>query len=642
MKNKILVGAGLSACALAWAAKDPVIMTVNGIDVPRSEFEYLYHKNSQQQLAPQPLDEYVEMFKVYKLKVAEARALGIDTTAKFKKEMAQYRAELAQPYLTDSLFIDRLMQEAVERSAGEVETSHILLFKSRSEAENMATRQRLDSIRNEILAGADFGDMAVKYSEDKSAKNNRGNLGWLVANRFPYTFELTAYSTPEGEISEVFETPVGYHIIKTGARRPAKGKVQASHIMKMSRPNSTPEQEARTKQQIDSIYQIVKADPSRFAEIAKSASDDPGSASKGGELPLFGPGEMVPEFEAAAFALADGEISEPVRSMYGWHIIKKISSQGVPTLEQIKPELLRRFNAPQDGRHEVIRKHDMERLVSKHKGSVKASSLKALKDLASSGTDSLFFLRSKQSPYAEMPFVEIGKKRYPVSDFIETIRPLSAPDAATAAVALDKASEIFLYNKLVDAEEDWLYANNADYRNLLNEYRDGSLLYEVSVEKVWDKASKDKEGLGRFFNDHRSNYSWTIPHAKGILVQAKNDSIAALVKTRMSELPADSVIPKIRKEFKGKVHLEKVLVEQGANAMVDNVVFGAPDAKPTVKGYTSYFMYDPKVIMSPEDVGDVRGLVTGDYQVELETIWVDELKRKYPVKVNEKELKKIK
>lgn len=642
MKNKILVGAGLSACALAWAAKDPVIMTVNGIDVPRSEFEYLYHKNSQQQLAPQPLDEYVEMFKVYKLKVAEARALGIDTTAKFKKEMAQYKAELAQPYLTDSLFIDRLLREAVERSAEEVETSHIMIFKSRDEAANIAARQRLDSIRNQILAGADFGEMAVKFSDDKAAKNNRGSLGWLVANRFPYSFELMAFSTPEGTLSEVFETPVGYHIIKTGARRPARGKVQASHIMKMARPGSTPEQEARAKQQIDSLYRVVKADPARFAEVAKNSSEDPGSASRGGELPLFGPGEMVPEFEAAAFSLADGEISEPVKSMYGWHIIKRTGSQGVPPLEQIKPDLLRRFNAPQDGRGEVIRKHDTERLAAKHKGSVNAASLKALKELASNGTDSLFFVRAAQAPYAEMTFVEVGKTQYPVLTFIETARSMAAPDAASASVVLDKASEAFLYNKLVDAEKDWLYANNPDYRNLLNEYHDGSLLYEVSVEKVWDKAAKDKDGLDRFFNDHRSNYSWTVPHAKGILVQAKNDSIAALVNARMNEIPSDSVIAKIRKEFKGKVHLERVLVEQGANAMVDNIVFGGPKAKPSVNGYTAYFMHDQKVIMSPEEVNDVRGAVTGDYQTELETIWVDQLKKKYPVKVNQKELKKIK
>ncbi|MDE6336924.1 MAG: hypothetical protein K2L34_10195, partial [Muribaculaceae bacterium] len=146
MNNKFLVGAGLSVFALAMTAKDPVIMTVNGVDVPRSEFEYLYHKNSQQQLSPQPLKEYAEMFKVYKLKVADAKASGIDTTSAFRKEMAQYRRELAQPYLTDSLFLNRLVEEAAERSKEEVETSHIMLSKTRSEAENRKLKARMDSI----------------------------------------------------------------------------------------------------------------------------------------------------------------------------------------------------------------------------------------------------------------------------------------------------------------------------------------------------------------------------------------------------------------------------------------------------------------------------------------------------------------
>ena len=641
MKNKILVGAGLSACALAWAAKDPVIMTVNGIDVPKSEFEYLYHKNSQQQLAPQPLEEYAEMFKVYKLKVADAKAAGIDTTAKFRKEMEQYRRELAQPYLTDSLFINRLVAEAAERGKEEVETSHIMIFKSRDAAENRRNRQRLDSIRTAIINGEDFGEMALKFSGDKGAQQNKGNLGWLVANRYPYAFEKMAYDTPEGEISEVFETPVGYHIIKTGARRTAKGKVHASHIMKMARANASEAEKAKARREIDSLYNIVKADPSKFAEIAKSNSDDKGSAQRGGELPLFGPGEMVPEFEQAAFALAEGEISAPVQSMYGWHIIYRTGGKGAPTAEELRPELLRRFQAPQDGRDVVIRDHERERLATKHKARVNEKTVTALKQLAAGGIDSLYQDKLAAAPYAEMTLLEIGKNRYPVAEFASGVAMLTAPDGEAAAEMIDSAVDNFLYTTLVKEEEDWLYANNADYRNLLNEYRDGSLLYEVSVQKVWDKAAKDKEGLARYFDEHKNNYSWTTPHAKGILVQAKSDSIAGLIKSRMDEIASDSIIPKIRKEFKGKAHIEKVLVEQGSNPMVDNLVFGGPEPKPSAN-YPSFFIYNPKVLMSPEEVNDVRGAVTGDYQTELETIWVDGLKSKYPVKVNEKELKKIK
>ncbi len=639
MNNKFLVGAGLSVFALAMTAKDPVIMTVNGVDVPRSEFEYLYHKNSQQQLSPQPLKEYAEMFKVYKLKVADAKASGIDTTSAFRKEMAQYRRELAQPYLTDSLFLNRLVEEAAERSKEEVETSHIMLSKTRSEAENRKLKARMDSIRGAILDGADFGEMAKRYSSDRGSSSRGGYLGYIVANRFPYAFEEAAYATPEGVVSEVVESPMGYHLIKTGKRRPSKGKVHVSHIMKMAQRNATPESKARAKASIDSIYAIVKADPAHFADIAKSESDDRGSAMKGGELPWFGPGEMVPEFETMAFSLADGEISQPIESQYGWHIIMRHGHKGAPTADELRPELLNRFSSPQDGRWVVIRDHNKERLAAKHNAKINQTTLASLKQVAGNGIDSTF--TAKCSGIANLPLLEIGKKNVPVSEYLTSISGFNESDGDAAVAAIDNTVESFFANQLNKEEQDWLYANNADYRNLLNEYHDGSLLYEVSVQKVWDKAAKDKEGLESYFQAHKDNYSWTSPHAKGILVQTVNDSVAEEIRRRMDTLPGDSILPKIRKEFKGKAAVERVLVEQGANPMVDNILFGGPEVTPS-SNYTVYFMYNPRVLNAPEEVNDVRGAVTGDYQTELETLWIDELKSKYPVKVNEKELKKIK
>lgn len=641
MKKYFLVGAGLSALTIAMSAKDPVIMTVNGVDVPKSEFEYLYHKNNQQQLMPQSLQEYVEMFKIYKLKVADAKASGIDTLPAFRKEMAQYRRELAQPYMVDSLFLNQLVTEAAERGKEEVQTSHIMLAKTRSESDNRKQRLKLDSIRKAILAGADFGEMANKYSVDRGSSSKGGDLGFITVNRYPYAFEIAAYSTPAGEVSEIIESPVGYHLIKSGERRTAMGKIHASHIMKMVQRNATPEAKARAKEQIDSIYKIVKANPSRFTEIAKSQSDDKGSAVNGGELPWFGPGEMVPEFEGAAFALNDGEISEPVESMYGWHIILRHGHKGASSAEELKPELLKRFSSPQDGRWAVINRHNTERLAQKHKAVINQSTLSQLKKSASTGIDSTFFARYYDSELKNLPIAEINKRKLTVGDYLSTIRALTIEDGEAAAEIIDSTLEGYLSNELIKEEEDWLYANNADYRNLLNEYHDGSLLYEISVKKVWDRAAKDQEGLDGYFQAHKDNYNWTSPHAKGILVRTKSDSLAGIIRERMDALPGDSILQKIRKEFKGQATIEKILVEKGTNPLVDYILFGGPEVAPT-SDYTTYFIYNPKILNSPEEVNDVKGAVTGDYQTELETIWVEELKSKYPVIVDEKELKKVK
>ena len=643
MKNKILVGVGLSACAIAWAAKDPVIMTINGVDVPKSEFEYLYHKNSQQQLAPQPLEEYAEMFKVYKLKVADAKACGLDTTESFRKEMQQYRRELAAPFMADSAYINKLVAEAAARALEDVEASHIMMVKTRDAAENRRLRLRLDSLRQELIAGADFTDLALRYSQDRSVVNNKGYMGFISSGRFPYEFETAAFTTPEGEISEVVESPAGYHIVKAGRHRTSRGKVEAAHIMKLLPKGASEAEKARAKHQIDSLYALVKADPSRFGEIAKSNSDDKGSARQNGKLPIFGSGEMVPEFEAAAFALKDGEISEPVKSMYGWHIIRKISQHSAQTEQELKPEILRRISNPQDGRYRLVKEHRTSNLAAKHQASLNSEAIGEIMSKAGeNGIDSLFVASYIAGPLSSVTVAQIDGVSIPASEMFSNMKKLRQSDPGTASEVIKDVADNFFARKLVEAEDDWLYDNNAEYRNLLNEYRDGSLLYEVSVQKVWDKAAKDEAGLQRYFENHKGDYTWTEPRVKGVLVQTVNDSLANVIKTRMNELPADSLVQNIRKEFPGKVQIDKVLATKGTNAIVDNLVFGGPEVKPSNSNFTSYFMFEPRMLDNPEEAGDVRGQVTSDYQTELESLWIEELKKAYPVKVNKKELKKVK
>lgn len=643
MKNKILLGAGLSVCALAWAAKEPVIMTVNGVDVPKSEFEYLYHKNSMQQLAPQSLQDYVELFKIYKLKVADAIAEKIDTTASFRKEMAQYRKELASPYLADTIFFNSLVAESLKRGEEEVEVSHIMIAKSRSLEENVRLKNTLDSIRTVLIEGGNFQELALKYSQDRSVGKNHGYLGWITANKYPYLFEIAAYSTPEGEISEIVELPGSYHIIKTGKHRPSQGKVHASHIMKMARPDASESDKKLAKAKIDSIYEIVKNDPSKFAEIAKKESDDKGSALKGGELPWFGTGDMVPQFENMAFTLKDGEISQPIQTMYGWHIIYKTGSKKSDSFEEMKEELQKRVGNPLDGRYSLIRDNQISRLSTLHKARIDNSGVEMLKNnVSTQGIDSTFLASCKHQPLSSITLAVIDGKNHTIGEYAETISTLNVPDPTTAADILKQSIESWFLNKLTEAEEDKLYNENADFRNLLNEYHDGSLLYEISLKKVWDKASKDQKGLEDYFQKHRNDYRWNNPHVKGILVQTTNDSVSSLVRARMEGLQKDSIIPVIRKEFKGTAQIDKILVEQGANPMVDYLVFGGPKVKASGPKYSDFFIYDTKMLTSPEEMSDVRAQVISDFQNELEAIWIDELKSKYPVKVNEKELKKVK
>lgn len=642
MKKSVVAGLGLAAVAIAFAAKDPVIMSVNGEDVPKSEFEYLYNKNSQQQINPQTLDEYVEMFKLYKMKVADARAEHLDTLPAFLKEIEQYKHDLAAPYLADSVYLNKLVQEVYDRSKEEVEAYHIMLFKTRDPQQNNLLKNRADSLRAVLMTGAEFADLASRFSQDNGSNKKGGRMGWIPVSLYPYAFEEVAFTLPEGQISEVVESPVGYHILKGGKHRKANGRVKVAHILKMTQGMS-PEKKAESKAFMDSLYNVAKSNSSTFGQLAGQYSDDKASARNNGELQWFTTAEMVNPFDSVAFSLKDGEISAPFETPYGYHIVKRLEHKDVPSVNEIKKGVLSKVSSPQDPRYKRVRQHQTEKFAKKHKASLNAKTLALMhRDLSRGALDSLYLANWTTMPNGEMPIASVNGRNVPAKDFAKTLSPVNEPDSAAAAKLLDDRLEGYYNFILTSAEEDDLVNKEPDYRNLLKEYVDGSLLYEVSVRKVWDKAAQDTEGLKAYFEKNRDNYKWTEPHVKGFMAQAVNDSVAELVRKRASELGKDSLVNTIRKEFPGVVGIDRVLVGKGTNAVVDYLMFGGPEVKPSNSKYTVSFMIDPRIITEPEEVNDVKGLVTSDYQNEFQALWEAELRRKYPVSVNEKVLKKVK
>lgn len=638
MKNKFLI-AGLATCAMAWAAKDPVIMTINGEDVTKSEFEYLYNKNSQQQITRQTLDEYAEMFKIYKLKVADAVSEGIDTTSMFKNEFMGYRSELAAPYLVDSVYVKRLMREAYDRMGEDVEVSHILFFMTRDMKENNKLYNKADSIRKELMKGADFEEMARKYSQDRSVSVNGGYMGYITSMLYPYSFESAAYNLKEGEISEVIKSSVGYHIIKVGKKRNSRGQVHVQHILKLVPQVATPEEEGMVKNKIDSLYDLVAAGAD-FSKLATTNSDDKNSARQGGEMPWFGTGMMVAEFDSVAFALKVGEVSKPVRTPYGYHIIKKLGEKDIAPYEELKSTIETRISNPKDERYKKVREHMANKLEKEYKGKENKSLLKRLRaEISVTGIDSAFHAKYVDGDEVLYAYADQSKT---IGDMMKRIPRYKNSDPVIALEFFDAYVEKFKDDVIMEYEDTQLERKYSDFRNLVNEYRDGMLLFEVSNRKVWDKAAKDTEGLQKFFEERKGEYKWNTPHVKGVFVQAKNDSVAEVVKKRMSELAADTLVKTIREEFGKEVRIDKVLISKGENAMIDHLVFGGSQLTPANSLYQAYFLYDFKVLNEPEDVNDVKGQAISDYQNMLEQEWIEELKVKYPIVVNEKELKKIK
>lgn len=638
MKKPILTGVGLAAVLLAYAAKDPVIMTINGEDVTKSEFEYLYNKNSQQQINPQTLDEYVEMFKLYKMKVADAKAAGLDTTAKFRKEAEQYRHDLATPYLADSVYLNQLVEEAYARSRKEAVAKHIMFFKSPNPEHNLQMKAKADSLKQVLDNGGNFEELARQYSQDKRSAVNGGTMGYIVSGQYPYGFEVAAFATPEGSISDVVESPQGYHILKGGHKRDARGRVKVSHILKLARQESD---WARAKEQIDSLYQVVTANPEKFNEIATTNSDDRGSARQGGQLPWFGAGEMVEEFDSAAFALKKGEISKPVKSQFGYHIIMKQDERDPLPKEAVKKQTLARMSSPQDERYTLIQKHQTERFAARHKAQVNQSGLAAVNDYAAkNGIDSLFYAKWLGND-GNITLMTADGNKYSVADFVAKFNGVKQSNPVAAKEIIDANLDSWMNGILTGLEEEALAKSEPDYRNLLKEYVDGSLLYEVSVLKVWDKAAKDIPGLEKYFAENRMKYKWDTPHVKGVFVQAANDSVATAIKDLARGAAEDDIVPALRKQFKNQMAAERILVPKGSNAMVDYVAFDGPVAPSSIEKYPVMFMLNKRILTVPEEMQDVKGLVTSDYQNMFQEQWENDLRKKYNVKVNKKVLKSV-
>ena len=638
MKVKLLISSLLLGTAILAIAKgDPVLMTINGKDIKLCEFEYIYHKNNQQQIEKETLEQYVDRFVLYKQKVADAEAAGIDTTSLFIKEFEGYQKDLAAPYITeDTTYRWQFIQEAYDRYKQQIDIDHFMLPVG-SAAETMANMNRMDSIRNCVLNGEKWEDLVDKYSSDPSKTRNHGHYGFISSLMFPYDFENVAYSTPVGEVSKPFATKYGVHMIRVNGKRDRED-VHAKHILKLFPHGATDEQKAACKAQMDSIYALLQAGAD-FEELAKKESQD-GSANRGGDLGWFGRGRMVPPFEKVAFELADGAISEPFATQYGYHIIKKVA-HGIQPLSQLRPAIENSFK--HDDRDKLIQERRLSDWKAKYNYSVNPEAIDYITNAlnAAGKFDSAFVAQTIKG--CKLPLMTYGNNEsLPVMSLLPQLNNKAVfTNLSAAKDYLMSRIDNMADAALQDYNANELVKSNPEYRNLLNEYRDGMLLFEISNRRVWKAAGKDTAGLEKYFAENRGKYNWDEPHFKGIILSAKNDTILNMVKADMATMASDTLTDALHEKYGSDIRMERMVVKQGENALADYLAFHVGE-KPERKGYSECMILEGGVISQPQEMSDVRGAVTSDYQDVLEQLWKKELAKKYPAKINKKVLKQVK
>lgn len=625
----------------AFAQNANTLMTVGGDKVTKQEFENVFKKNNAK-LAANPdektLREYLDLYINFKLKVLEAKSYGMDTAASFRKELAGYRKQLAAPYLTDKEVTEQLIMEAYERSKKEIRASHILVTckEDASPKDTLAAFNKIMAIRKRILEKKeDFGKAAMESSEDPSAKTNKGDLGFFSVFAMVYSFENACYKAKQGVVSMPFRTKYGYHIVKVVDTRPAQGEVKVAHIMLRATAKLTKEDSVRNQNKINEVYKMLTAGQ-KFEDLAKQYSEDKGSSKYGGVLPVFGTGKMVPEFESEAFALKNvNDYSKPFTTSYGWHIVKLLERKALPSFEAAKADIKAKIS--RDSRADVNKKSFIVKLKNEYKFTETTASLKKFYAKADSSLAVTSF-KKQETANPKDPIFTIGTTVYTVADYADFLSQYQFNMFKDNMPKSKKeAYDNFVNKTLLDYEENRLDQKYPEFKILMEEYRDGILLFELTDQKVWSAAVKDTVGLERFFEQSKTNYQWGDRLDASIYTCA-NESIANEVRKliKNKKITEDSLLRRINKSNPLNLSIKSDKFEKGENAIVDGLAWKKGVTDNIAANNTVVFVkIKSKINAQTKALNEVRGTVTADYQNKLEKEWIAVLKQKYPVQVDD-------
>jgi peptidyl-prolyl cis-trans isomerase SurA len=643
MKN-ILFVFGLSILTLSvYSQQDPILMKIDNQTVTKSEFLQIYLKNNNNpQFDKTSLDEYMELFKKFKLKVAEAEKLGYDTIPKLKKELEGYRKQLALPYMVDSAKNQAFVKEAYERMKQEVHAAHILIRieANATPADTLKVYKKIMALKKRIEAGEDFSSVAKGPggSEDQSVQSNGGDLGYFTAFQMVYPFEDAAYKAEIGKVTSPVRTRFGYHLILVKDKRAARGTLESAHIMVAVKRTDDNKLIVAAEKKINEIHAQLIAGES-FEDLAKNYSDDPSSANKGGVLPNFGTGtttRMVPEFEDAAFALKEnGDFSEPIRTDYGFHIVKRIDLLGLQSFESLQKELQNKVNRDERS----IQTQDSYLAILKKEYNFKEKYKKNSKWFIEN-IDSNFFKANwkaldlkKDKTMFSLDGQKFGQRQF--ANYLENSkRGLRKDDVKTLVYEY--------YTKwqkqaILDYEESKLPVKYPEFKALLKEYHDGILLYEIMSEKVWNKAIMDTSGLQVFYDTNKSNYMWGT-RLNSEVYECLNNTIADRVYTLIQNdtITSAYITEQINKESELNLRVRQNKFDKEQTAYLKD--------QKLKKGNNTVYEYDGKFyivkvldILPPaqKELNEAKGSITSDYQNYLEQEWLKSLDKTHTITINE-------
>ena len=639
-----------------YAQDDKALVTIAGEDITTGEFMYVFNKNNTQEgvVDKKSIEEYLDLYINFKLKVKEAEELGYDTVSAFNEELKGYREQLAEPYFVNDEIIEELLKEAYERKKVDLRASHILVKvgPAAMPEDTLKAYNKIMEANERIENGEDFAIVAINFSEDPSARDrqsprnnktipgNGGDLGYFTVFDMVYPFETGAYGTEVGQLSKPVRSDFGYHLIKVTDRIPAQGSIEAAHLYLQMPENATEKDSAALKLKVDSLYQRIM-DGESYDDLVKEYSDDKGSATKGGLLPKFNVNRMVPQFIAVISTLQDsGDISKPVLTSYGWHIIKLHGKTGVAPFEDVEEEMRKRLK--KDKRAQKSR----EVIISDIRKEYGYKFMKIDADGFYYMFDSTIYEGKWEIPVdKQLHYIifTLGEQNYTQKMFAEYI-------ANNQNITKGENINEFVNNKFREYsdieckayEDARLEDKYPEFKAIMKEYRDGILLFELTNDKIWSYATKDTVGLKNYHEQHKKEFMWDTRLDASIYTfndTSYVNTTRELVKSGMSD---EDILSEINQDSLNIVNVKRKKFQKEDNDLIDSIKWkkGVTDNLDK-NGKTVFVVVHDKLRAQPKSFNEARGLITAGYQEYLETEWIKELRAKYPVEIHEEVLSSL-
>ena len=639
--SRLIIFVFLLTQSFLFAQNKEVLFTIDNHPYYTDEFVRVYNKNLDlvKDDSQKDLDKYLELFLGYKLKVEKANKLGLQNSVTYQNELKSYRNQLSKNYVNDSKVTNELVQEAYNRMTKEVRASHILILvdEGASPEDTLKAFNKIKDIKNRLNAGEDFVKVAQQFSEDPSVKENNGDLGYFSAFRMVYPFENAAFNTNVGEVSKPFRTRFGYHLVKVVDKRDNRGEVTVAHIMIVKPSTPDAQLEAKAKQTIDDIYQKIQQGEG-FESLATQFSEDKSSASKGGVLQRFGSGQLSSEeFENVAFSLQNkNDISKPFQSQFGWHIVKLIDKHPVLSLTDMKNELEEKVR--KDERSLLITNSLAKKLRAKYPQTKDSKVLASVKKII---TDD-FYSQTWETPlnlkdYNKTILTINKSKQVSAVAFLNFIHVQQKSKIKTKPISklVDELFEKFIDEQVTTYYNENLENEFPEFKYVMDEYRDGLLLFDLMDREIWTKAKTDTLGLSNYFKQNIQNYQWKKRFDANIFSSTDKDVIAKAKKFLEKGKSIDYIKEKLNKDGKINIMVKSGLFEEDYDILPQYTNLSKGVSNVVTKDQY-HFVVEVKEVKQAEakKLTDCTGKAVNDYQQYLESNWVNELRKEFDVKVN--------